>query len=284
MKTIRWAWLLFFTPPLLWADSSFHPMSPEQDIVSVISATPLSDTEPVPGLLSGQRIMADLRSALELVRGGVPEAARPGLEELANELPQLQSGEGSASPLPASYRSEGELWLPVRAQLLRVRLDAPDLRPRPRPDHAGGQVGNLPAKARRIDWLPVELTERRVEEALHLLAAGESGQEQARQLLEAALQGPRSRVELEHRPLILAYYQVQSALASAPRWDDSTRDSLRRAAEALDVETGLTGLADRLQAQADRSTPDQRELQDLAAGLRKRILATVGVGPTASSP
>jgi hypothetical protein len=283
MKTIRWA-LLFLFSPLLLAAQPETSESPEQDIVAVISASPLSDTEPMPGLLSGQRIMDSLRSALELIRGGVPDAAPPGLEELRQELRSLQSGEGVASPLPASYHRDGELWLPVKAQLLQVRLDAPDLLPRPRPDHAGGRVGNLPAKARRIDWLPVGLTEQRVAEALPLLSAGEAGQDRAQQMLEAALQGLDSSQVLEHRSLILAYYGLENALAAAPRWDESIRDRLRRAAESLNAEAGSTKLADRLQAQADRSTPDLRELQELAMALRERILSEAGNGPPATSP
>lgn len=42
------------------------PISPEQDIVAVVSASPLSDSTSVPGLLAGQRITDDLQSALEL--------------------------------------------------------------------------------------------------------------------------------------------------------------------------------------------------------------------------
>jgi len=130
----------------------------------MVSAPPLSDSGSVPGLLTGQRIMDGLQGALKLVRGGMPEAVSPGLESLFEELRRLQAGDGSTPPLPTSYRSEGELWLPVRAELLEVQLDAPDLLPRPRSGHDGGQVGNLPAEAQRTDWLPVRLTAQRVEQ------------------------------------------------------------------------------------------------------------------------
>ena len=211
------------------------------------------------------------------MRGGVLEAASPGLEVLVDELRSLRAGDGPAPPLPVSYRSGGELWLPVEVQLLRVRLDAPDLLARPRAGQAGGQVGNLPAKARRIERLPVGRTVQRVERVLHLVKTGE--QEQAQQLLEAALRETQSSLVLEHGPLILAYYGVESALAAAPRWDDAIRDRLRQAAEALNGEAGAADLADRLQSWADRLTPDPRGLQDLAVALRKRIVLAAGPDP-----
>jgi hypothetical protein len=257
-------------------------MSPERDIVTVVSATPVPDSGMVPGLLAGQRITNDLRGALELVRGGVPEAASPGLESLLARLRRLLAGDGPAASLPASYRSNGELWLPVQAQSLQVRLDAPDLLPRPRPGHAGGKIGNLPARARRIDWLPVGRTIRLVAAARHGLHTGKPGRERAQRLLAAALRLPHSDLTLEHGTLISAYYDVENALAVAPRWDRAIRDRLRRAAEDLDDKDADSGLAQRLQAQADRLTPDFRQLQDLAVAMRKQIVLTAGprCGPT----
>ena len=273
MKTIHWSWLGFFVPLLLVAQP-VATLSPERDIVAVVSSTTLSDSETVPGLLAGQRIMDGLGNALELVRGGVPEAASPGIEMLLDELRRLRAGDDSAPPLPASYWSDGELWLPVRAQLLRVRLDAPDLLPRPRPGHVGGRVGNLPAKARRIDRLPVERTTQQVGRILPLVNSGE--REQARQQLEAALRGVQSSLVLEDRPMILAYYGVESALGAAPRWDEAIRDQLREVAGALDSSAAAVALADRLQAQADRLTLDLRGLQGLALALRKQIALAAG--------
>jgi hypothetical protein len=283
MKAIRWAWLSLFVPPLLAAQPA-ATRSPERDIVVVVSAVPLSDSETVPGLLAGQRIMDDLRGVLDLVRGGVPEAASPGLESLLGELRRLSAGDGPAPPLPASYWSGGELWLPVRAQSLRVRLDAPDLLPRPRLGHGGEQVGNLPAKARRIDWLPVGRTALLVERARRWLYIGRPGPERAQRLLAAALRLPRSSLVLEDRPLILAYYSVESALAAAPRWDEAVRDRLRRAAKTLDAQGVNSDLAERLQAQADRLTPDLRGLQDLTLALRKQIVLAAGPRPAEGRP
>jgi len=274
MKPIRSAWLSLFVPSLLMAQPA-APDSPEADIVATVSTEPLPDTEAVPGLLSGQRIMDQLRSVLELVRGGVPDAARPDIEQLDRELRRLQVGEGAASPLPASYRSDNELWLPVKVQLLQVQLDAPDLVPRPEPGKTGGEVRNLPAKARRTEWLPVGLTARRVDEVLSLLSSGKEGQERAQQALETALKELHTSLVLENRQLILAYYAVEAALAAVPHWDDPIRNQLREAAKGL-AEAGSTKLADRLQTQADRLTPDLRELQALALTLRRQIAQDAG--------
>jgi hypothetical protein len=269
MKPLRSAWLSLFVPSLLMAQPA-APDSPEADIVATLSTEPLPDAEAVPGLLAGQRIMDQLRSVLELVRGGVPDAARPDIEQLDRELRRLQEGEGATSPLPDSYRSDDELWLPVKVQLLQVQLDAPDLVPRPEPGHTGGKVGNLPAKARRTEWLPVSLTAQRVGEVLSLLSSGKEGQERAQQELEAALKELHTSLVLENRRLISAYYAVEAALAAVPSWDDPIREQLREAAEGL-AEAGSTKLADRLQTQADRLTPDLRELQALALTLRRQI-------------
>jgi hypothetical protein len=129
MKTIRWAWLLLRIPPLLAARPAV-PASPNPDMVEVVSTTPPSDSESVPELLARHRMKDGLQGARELVCGSVPEAASSELETLFDELRRLKAGDGPAEPLPTSYRNDGELWLPVRAQSLRVRLDAPDLRRR----------------------------------------------------------------------------------------------------------------------------------------------------------
>jgi hypothetical protein len=262
--------------PLLLLIFALQPVSaatPEQDIVAIESASPLPDPAVVPGLVTGRRLMDALRNALDLVRAQVPEAARDGLEVLDRELRDLRSGQHADSPLPASYQTGGELWLPVQAEQLKVRLDAPDLRLRPEPRGAGGQIGNLPALARRTSWLSVDYSMRRIEGSLSQLDAGSSGRVRAQHLLEAALRGVRSSLILQDRPLILAYYQVEAALAGAPHWDQPFRSQLRHAAETLHETAQFADLADQLQAQADRLTPDLRGLQQLALELRKQLTA-----------
>lgn len=279
MKTTRSA-LVPLLVPLLFVVQPTSAASPERDIVEIVSAAPLSDGQSVPGLLTGQRFMDGLRDAEELVRGDVPEAAAPGLEAIIGELRQLQSGGGPDPQLPPSYWSDGELWLPVRAETLHVLLDAPVLLPRPRPGQKGGQVGNLPARAQRIFWLPVGRTIELVVQARHWLPIEREGRERAQVLLTAAIGLQQPSVVLKDRPLILAYYDVESALAAVPDWSPAVRDRLRRAAETLAGDHDAAELAGRVQAQADRLTPDLRALQDLALALRKQI--AVAAGPTQS--
>jgi len=282
MTRLQWAWF----PLLLWLITVLPIASaaaPEQDIVAVESSAPLDRPDTLPGLITGQRLFGALRDAMNLLHGRVPAAVRSEVQSLIKELNRLQRGEGPDSPLPTSYQTGNELWLPVRAEQLRVRLDAPDLRLRPEPRDSGGRVGNLPARAQRITWLPVGRTVRRLEQFQSLLNAGQSDRVRTQRLLESALQGVRTRVELQDRPLILAYYQVEAALAAAPRWSPALRSRLRHAAESLDEQTRRTGLADRMQAEADRLTPDVRSLQRLALTLRKRIAKAVHVNGGSSS-
>ena len=51
MKAIHWTWPLLLISPLLVAQP-VESESPEKDIVAVVSATPLPDSESVPGLLT----------------------------------------------------------------------------------------------------------------------------------------------------------------------------------------------------------------------------------------
>jgi hypothetical protein len=223
----------------------------------------------------GQRIMDGLRGALELLRGGVPEAARDGLVALRNELGRLQAGKSLISPLPASYQREGELWLPVRAEALHVRLQAPDLRPRP-PAEPAKEKGNLPAKAQRVTWLPVGLSLRRINQLFPLLGAGASGLSEGQRLLKTLLAATQSRTRLEHRPLILAYYAVEASLSHAPRWDDQARGRLERAGDALAQEPNMSDLAASMRTQAKRSSLNAPKLQALANRLRRRIVKLAG--------
>ena len=257
--------------------------APEQDIVAIESSTPLDRPDTLPGLITGQRIMGAMQDAMKLLYGQVPAAVRPVVLNLITELSQLQRGEGPDSPLPTSYQTGDELWLPVRAEQLTVRLDAPDLRLRPTPSSTGGEVGNLPARAQRIAWLPVGRTTQRLEQFLSLLNAGRADRVRTQRLLESTLQGVRTRVELQDRPLILAYYQVEAALAAAPQWNEALRSSLRHSAEALDEQSRRAGLADQIQAEADRLTPDVLALQQLALTLRKQIVKAAGSADAASS-
>jgi hypothetical protein len=151
------------------------------------------------------------------------------------------------------------------------------------PNNTGGEVGNLPARAQRIAWLPVGHTIQRLEQFLSLLNAGQADRVRTQRLLESTLHGVRTRVELQDRPLILAYYQVEAALAAAPQWNETLRSRLRHSAEALDEQTRRTGLADQIQAEADRLTPDVLALQQLSLKLRKQIKKVAGPADATSA-
>jgi hypothetical protein len=281
MTRLHWVWF----PLLLGLFAALQIASaaaPEQDIVAIQSTAPLDRPDTLPGLITGQRILGTLQDALYLLHGQVPAAVRPVVLNLITELRQLQRGEGPDSPLPDSYQTGDELWLPVRAEQLKVRLDAPDLRLRPEKRGSGGKVGNLPARARRVTWLPVGSTLQHLESLLSLLSTGEADQIHARRVLEKSLQGVRTRTQLQDRPLILAYYQVEAALAAAPDWNQPVRSGLRHAAEMLAEQTDRQDLARQIQTEADRLTPDLFSLQQLATTLRKRIEAAADADSTGS--
>jgi hypothetical protein len=54
--------------------------------------------------------------------------------------------------------------------------------------------------------------------------------------------------------------------------------------ESLDDEPEVADLSNRLQAQADRLTPDLHRLQDLALALRKQIVLAAGPHPMECRP
>jgi hypothetical protein len=73
-------------------------------------------------------------------------------------------------------------------------------------------------------------------------------------------------------------------LAAVPDWTPAVRDGLRHAAEALADDHDAAELAGRVEVQADRLTPDLRELQDLALALRKQIAVAAGPIQSGGSP
>ena len=265
-------WLLMLISfSMAWQCASAYPI--ERDIVKVAPITGQFEPDSLPGLITGRRILDSLNETLELVRAGVPKAAQPGLVNLDRELRQLARGRHAGSALPPDYSSAGQLWLPVHAELLKVSLDAPDLRLRPSRSGAGGQIGNLTARAQRIDWLPLQTTANRAEASLALLVGGPDSLVRAQRLLEAAIQGVRSRLVLLDRPLIQAYYHVETALTKAPSWNATLRRQMRDSAESLSSTPRFAKLARRIQAQADRIRPDFRKLHALALALRRQIEA-----------
>jgi hypothetical protein len=260
--------LLLAIPP---ADAA----APERDIVAAAEIPPVGSADP-PGLATGMRLLESLRNALALVQGGVPEAARPGLQALIRDLRRLADTTGGA-----------ERWLPVRTQTLRVWLNAPDLRPRPRrasdSEHRD-HPGNLPARAQRIVRLPVRDVLRRAEAALPLLGAGAPENRKALAELQAALAGLRSEVTLQHRPLIVAYYDVEAALAATAAHAPVPFHRLRDAASALQGVGAPEALVSALRTQAQHPRADPSALLRLALQLRRRIVAVAGPGAHLGTP
>jgi hypothetical protein len=263
----RLLWVLSVTFCLVIFRSAIAS-TPEQDIVKIESAVPISDTEQIPGFHTGQQIYEVLNNALKLINENALESVHLDLQEATQDLQRCLNGEGFDSPLPSSYQQFGELWLPVKAEQLKILLDAPDLLPRPRQGGAAGKVGNLNAQALRVTWLPVNRTISLLKQILPL---GVEGRMRMQRQLESMLSGLRSRLELLDRPLILAYYQVERALSSASQWDQDDRNRLRMAAEGLNHDKRLIHYANRLQAQSNRLVLDMRRLQELALDIHRQI-------------
>ena len=82
--------------------------------------------------------------------------------------------------------------------------------------------------------------------------------------------------------MILAYYAVETAVVATLRRDDAIRDRLHQATEALDGKD--SALTERIQAQADRLTPDLQGLQDVAMALRDCIALQAGEHSAGGNP
>jgi hypothetical protein len=241
------------------------------DIIGTDPSLP-AVTVTLPGTDLGQRVLVALRQAQGLVQGGVAEAARPGLVDLYTLLQRLDEGEQwlrSDQGLPASYRTDAGLWLPVRAQRVRVWLDVPVLEPRPQDD--GAPSHTVPALALRTAWLPVTSTQRLVGDALRALGAGDWGLARAHRDLAQALAGVQVSLALDDRRLIDAFLAVEDALAGNPPWSPSLRARMVQGAVDLQ-DLGLDALGRRLREAADRSTADPEGLEGLARALREQLV------------
>ena len=247
----------------------------EQDIVKINPASEVFPNDRLPGLVTGQRIWITLNDALDVVRDGVPKAAEPELVEIDREIRDLAAGRSPDLSLPAGYRVHGETWLPVKAEILNVYLDAPDLRMRAEKSDADNDngLGNLPAQAQRVVWLPLIATANKIEATLPLLAAGNAAHGRAQSLLEDAVQGIQHRLDLLDKPLITAYYTVESIMAKIPNWDPSFSTRLRHAAVSLSKNPQLEKIAGELQQLGEQSRPDYLKLQAMALKLRRLITA-----------
>jgi hypothetical protein len=247
----------------------------ERDIAAVKASRELT-MEEAPQIFPGHRVLGDLKEALTLLSTGVPDSARPPLEEVRMLLADA-SDPGASSPalFPGSG---GERWMPVAIQVQEVELDAPATVPRAT-EHAlpgqsqGPPVDNLTVVVRRTAELPVARTDGLVAQALQLLGPHQLDRSEARSAVSAAIDSVRWVTSSPDAPLLKAYYAVQQALAQFPNMTGQARDALRQAAESLAKAEASKTLARDVQGLADRTQPDLSAMLRTSTRLRARLQA-----------
>ena len=258
--------------------------TPQQDIVAVEAPVPLSESE-VPGLADGAGLIDRLRGIGQILSAGVADAARQELRAAIGQIEALR--QDAIDGLPASYRAADDLWLPVRAERARVRLDAPDVVPRP-PRRGGDGSDTLIAGAVLADWLPLDGTRTLLDAALRQLDGEPDGNARAGESVAAALAGIRKTTRFTDPDALDAYYAVEAALAVGDTWPPDVRDGLRRAAARLAERDSEDKLAGQLRTVANALTPGTGPLLDAARALRTRIEASAdpsaGQGPAPAAP
>ena len=258
--------------------------TPQQDIVAVEARVPLSETE-VPGLADGAGLIDRLRGIGQILSAGVADAARQELRAAIARIEALR--QDAINGLPASYRAAGDLWMPVRADRARVRLDAPDVLPRP-PRRGGDASDNLIAGAVLVDWLPLDGTRTLLDAAVRQLDGEQEGHARAGDFVAAALGGIRQTTRFTDPDSLEAYYAVEATLTVGDNWPPDVREGLRRAADRLAARNSEDKLSGQLRTAANALTPETGPILDAARALRIRIEASAdpstGQGPAAAAP
>jgi hypothetical protein len=172
--------------------------------------------------------------------------------------------------LPASYSVAGELWLPVRADWARVRLDAPDVQARP-PRRGQSTSDNLVAGARIIDWLPLDGTQMLLDDALQQLSGGQDTSPRVGESVAAAISRVRRTTRFADPVLLDTYYAVEAALKAGDTWQPQVQEGLRRDVKRLSARDDDGKLASQLQAVTNASSPERESLLSVARALRARI-------------
>jgi hypothetical protein len=244
--------------------------TPQQDIVAVETRVSLSESE-VPGLADGAGLIDRLRGIGQILSAGVADAARQELRTAIGRIEALRRD--AMDGLPASYRAAGDLWLPVRADRAQLRLDAPDVVPRP-PRRGGDASDTLIAGAVFIDWLPLDGTRTLLDAAARQLDGEQEGNARAGESVAAALAGIRQTIRFTDPDSLDAYYAVEAALAVGDTWPPDVRDGLRRAADRLAARASEDKLSGQLRTVANALTPETDPLLDAARALRTRIEAS----------
>ena len=233
-----------------------------------VSAAP-ADSD-VPGIDEGAAVLDRLRLTQEILASGVSKEAEQALDSLIRRINTLLMR--GAVVLPASYQSAGELWVPVKADVVQVRVDVPEVLPRPSGEgRREGPVERL-VEALRIDWLPLERTRTRLTDALQGIRGQQQVPLQSRERLAEALAGIRQTTRLTD-PVMEAYRAVKTVLAGGEAWQDGGREELRQAAEGLSAADAADPAARELGNLAESAAPDVGRLALVAAQLRGRIAA-----------
>jgi hypothetical protein len=224
----------------------------------------------IPGIDDGAALLERLRLAQEVLGKGVSKEAEQALVALIRRIDTvLMRG---AVVLPASYQFAGELWVPVKADTVRIQPAAPEIPSRPTREGRREGAAEPLVEALRIDWLALERTRTLLTDALHGIRGQGSIPAASRERLAEALAGIRQTTRLQD-PVMEAYRAVKAALASGETWQDEARDDLRQAADGLSAADAADLAARELGNLAEAATPDVGRLVVVAAQLRARLAA-----------
>lgn len=233
-----------------------------------VSAAPVDSD--IPGIDEGAALLDRLRLAQEVLGSGVPEEAERALDSLIRRINTLLMR--GAVVLPPSYQFAGDLWVPVKADTVRIRLGVPEILPRPDRDGRREGAAEPMVEAFRIDWLALERTRTLLTHALQGVRGQGDVPPASRERLAEALAGIRQTTRLQD-PVMEAYRAVKTVLASGETWQDEGRDDLRHAADGLSAADAADPAARELGNLAEAAAPDVGRLVVVAAQLRARIAA-----------
>jgi hypothetical protein len=228
------------------------------------------DDSEIPGIDEGAALLDRLRLAQKVLGSGVSKEAEQALDSLIRRIDTvLMRG---AVVLPASYQLAGELWVPVQADRVRVRLEFPEILPRAHPEARRDRMEEPLVVALRIDWLPLERTRTLLTNALQGVRSQGNIPPASLERVAEALAGIRQTTRLQD-PVMEAYRAVKAVLASGETWQDAARDDLRQAADGLSAADAADPAARELGNLAEAAAPDVGRLVIVAAQLRARIAA-----------
>jgi len=243
-------------------------VAPPSSAEAELSAAPADND--IPAIDEGAVVLDRLRVTQEILAAGVSKEAEQALDSLIRRINTLLMR--GAVVFPTSYQFAGELWVPVKADTVQVRLEVPEILPRPnREGRREGSAERL-VEALRIDWLPLERTRTLLTAALQGVRGQAGIPSASRERLTEALAGIRQTTRLKD-PVMEAYRAVKTVLASGEAWQAGGRDDLRQAADGLSAADPADPAARELENLAEAAAPDVGRLVVVAAQLRGRTAA-----------